>query len=161
MSDAISRDDIDAVLANAQGAVDALATDVEALNNKPAATESAAPALSTAPVPAPAPTPSVSAQSVPTPKPTGRVSGQVRQILGLEVPLVVRLAHRLMTIGDIMTLSPGSILEFERTVDQELDLMINNCQIGAGVAVKVDERFGLRITMIGDVRTRIGSLGAA
>jgi flagellar motor switch protein FliN/FliY len=161
LSDAFSQGDIDAVLANAQGAVDDLAADVEALNNKPTATRSAAPAPYTAPVPAPAPTPAVAVGPVPTSKPTGRVSGQVRQILALEVPLVVRLAHRLMTIGEIMTLSPGSILEFERTVDQELDLMINNCQIGAGVAVKVDERFGLRITLIGNVRTRIGSLGAA
>jgi len=155
LSDAFSQDDIDAVLASAQGAVDDLATDVEALNNKPAAAESAAPAPSTDPVPAP--TPAASAEPVPTTEPTG----QVRQILALEVPLVVRLAHRSMTIGEIMTLSPGTILEFERTVDQELDLMINNCQIGSGVAVKVDERFGLRITLIGDVRARIGSLGAA
>ena len=59
-----------------------------------------------------------------------------------------------------MNLGPGTILEFDRTVDQELDLMISNRQIGCGVAVKVNEHFGLRITYIGDVKERINSLGA-
>ncbi len=145
-----SQDEIDAVLANAQGAVDDLATDVEALNSKPATATIAAPS------PAPAPI-----ADTPTPQPAGQPRARVAQILALEVPLVVRLANRSMTIGEIMALSPGAILEFARTVDQELDLMINNCEIGSGVAVKVDEHFGLRITHIGGVRERIGSLGAA
>ncbi len=151
-----SQDEIDAVLANAQGAVDDLASDVEALSNKPRAATIAAPAPAAAPI-----QPAPSAQPAPMPAPTGQVSPRVHQILALKVPLVVRLANRSMTIGEIMALSPGTILEFDHTVDQELDLMINNCEIGSGVAVKVDEHFGLRISKIGDVRERIGSLGAA
>jgi len=137
-----SQNDIDAVLANAQGAVDSLATDVQALNKPKAASVEVAPTL-------------------PAPRPSAKVPDRIAQILALEVPLVVRLAHRSMSIGEIMSLSPGTIMEFERTVDQELDLMINNCQIGAGVAVKVDERFGLKITLIGNLCERIGSLGSA
>lgn len=149
-----SQEELDAALSSAQGAVDELATHVAALNGKPAA--ASAPAA-----PSPAPTKTPAQTSAISSRPVAPVSDRVRQILALEVPLVVRLAHRSMSVGEIMGLSPGAIIEFDRTVDQDLDLMINNCAIGTGVAVKVDERFGLRITMIGNVRERIGSLGAA
>ena len=65
-----------------------------------------------------------------------------------------------MLVGSIMKMGPGTILEFDRTVDEELDLMINNCKIGAGVAVKVNEHFGIRITKIDTVQERIDSLGS-
>ena len=37
--------------------------------------------------------------------------------------------------------------------------MVNNKTIGIGVAVKVGENFGLRITRIGDLKQVIQSLG--
>ena len=54
---------------------------------------------------------------------------------------------------------PGSIIEFDKLGDSELDLMINNRVIGQGSAVKVGENFGLRIQTIGRVDDRIRSMG--
>ncbi len=144
-----SQDDIDAVLKDAQEAVDTLAGDVGAMGDSTAV--QAAPAPASPPPPAP-PDP---AQPTAAPRPPA-----IDRILKLEVPVRVRLANRPMLVSEIMNLGPGTILEFDRTVDQELDLMISNRQIGYGVAVKVNEHFGLRITYIGDVKERINSLGA-
>jgi flagellar motor switch protein FliN/FliY len=80
-------------------------------------------------------------------------------VLKLRVPVVVRLAQRPMVLKDIMRMAPGTILEFDRSVDSELDLLVNNQTIGTGAAVKVNEHFGLRIQHIGNVRQRINSLG--
>ncbi|HPF37102.1 MAG TPA: FliM/FliN family flagellar motor switch protein [Phycisphaerae bacterium] len=143
-----SQEDIDAVLRDAQQAVDELANDVGQLGG-------GAPA-------APAPTRVVSSQSPAasaTAAPPRPIGGHVRRILRIKVPVIVRLAQRSMLVGSIMKLGPGTILEFDRTVDEELDLMINNCKIGAGVAVKVNEHFGIRITTIDSVEDRIDSLG--
>ncbi len=90
----------------------------------------------------------------------GSGSSQLNRVLKLRVPVVVRLAQRNMSIEAIRRLGSGTILEFERTVDCELDLMVNNRQIGKGVAVKVGENFGLRLTYVGNIRERIASLGA-
>jgi flagellar motor switch protein FliN/FliY len=79
--------------------------------------------------------------------------------LRLEVPVIVRLGERTMTVSEVTALTPGAIIELPKNADAELDLLVNNKQIGTGVAVKVGENFGLRIAYIGDVRTRIAALG--
>ena len=80
-------------------------------------------------------------------------------ILRLEVPVIVRLGERTMTLSEVLNLFPGSIIEIPKGAEEELDLMINNKQIGVGTAVKVVENFGLRISYIGDLKARIEALG--
>jgi len=63
-----------------------------------------------------------------------------------------------MSIGEIMRMSPGSIIEFDRPIEAVLDLLVNNVQIGTGEAIKAGEHFGLRVTHIGDLRQKINSL---
>jgi len=151
-----SQDDIDAVLREAEDAVNDLANDVG--GSAPVSKDAAQPSQATAePAPSsPKSNPNVAAKS----GGAGQKKKSVKRILGLQVPVIVRLARRSMSVNEIMKMGPGTILEFDRTVDQELDLMINNCVIGAGVAVKVNEHFGLRINRVHDVQDRIDSLGA-
>lgn len=80
-------------------------------------------------------------------------------ILKLEVPIIVRLGERAMSMGDVVSLLPGAIIELPKNADAELDLMVNNKAIGCGTAMKVGENFGIRITFIGDVKSRIEALG--
>ncbi|MBX3364115.1 MAG: FliM/FliN family flagellar motor switch protein [Phycisphaeraceae bacterium] len=81
------------------------------------------------------------------------------QTLGkLEVPLIVRLGQRQMTVGDVVGLAPGVIIELPKNADEELDLLVNDKQIGYGRAVKVGENFGIRITFLGDVRMRAAAI---
>jgi flagellar motor switch/type III secretory pathway protein FliN len=132
-----SQDEIDAVLSQAQEAVDSLAQ---------SAGVTAAPAAAAPPVVAPL-------------QLSSPASDRTNNILKIRVPVVVRLADRPMVLNEIMKLGPGTILEFYRSVDSELDLMVNNRRIGCGVAVKVNEHFGLRLNRLGDLRQRIASLG--
>jgi len=53
----------------------------------------------------------------------------------------------------------GTIVEFEVPFDTELALQVADRTIGRGQAVKVGENFGLRITNIASVPTRIDALG--
>lgn len=75
------------------------------------------------------------------------------------MPVVVVLAERKMTVGEVLGLRPGSIVEVEKTADDDLALRINNRDIGAGTAVKVGENFGLRIASIGSQAKRVEALG--
>ncbi len=83
------------------------------------------------------------------------------RILLLEVPVIVTLAERMMPLSKILTLSPGSIIEFDKPSDELLDLMINNRCVGRGQAVKVGENFGLRVTVVGSVKSRVEAMSAA
>lgn len=82
----------------------------------------------------------------------------VAQILKLEVPIVVRLGERTMEVEEVLGLVPGAIIELPKSADSELDLLVNNKPIGCGVAVKVGENFGIRLTYLGDVASRIQAM---
>lgn len=87
------------------------------------------------------------------------VREEIRRILRLEVPVIVKLADKQLPLGDIIDLSPGSIVEFARSADTPLELLVNNKIIGRGVAVKVGEKFGLRIDELLSVEETIRTLG--
>src|SRR4051794_12911141 len=86
-------------------------------------------------------------------------SGELQRILRLQVPVIVRLAERKLPCSEVLRLGVGAIIEFSKSSDEPLELLINNKPIGVGVTVKVGENFGLRITQIGDVKQVIESLG--
>lgn len=100
-----------------------------------------------------------SAQSANGATPDRPGPGEMKRILRLEVPVVVKLAERTLTLAEVMRLGAGAIIEFSKSNDEPLELLINNKTIGVGEAVKVGENFGLRITQIGDIKQVIASMG--
>ena len=87
------------------------------------------------------------------------VSGDVHRLLAIEVPVIVQLGIRRMTVGEVMRLGVGAIVEFGKSAEEELDLLANNIGIGKGHAVKVGENFGIKISSIGSVKETIRKLG--
>jgi flagellar motor switch protein FliN/FliY len=141
-----TQDEIDAVLMDATTAVSTLSGDVDRLEKRGAPNKTQAPAAAASKA---RPESAVPQRSAVSP------NSRIQRILGLKVTLNVRLAERSMLTSDILRIRPGTILDFDRTVEDELDLMIGTAQIGTGVAVKVGEHFGLRVAHIGNVRRRI------
>ncbi|HLL89748.1 MAG TPA: FliM/FliN family flagellar motor C-terminal domain-containing protein [Tepidisphaeraceae bacterium] len=86
--------------------------------------------------------------------------GELQRILRLHVPVIVKLAERKLLLSEVMRLGTGAIIEFSKSNDEPLELLINNKPIGLGEAVKVGENFGLRITQIGDVKQIVKALGS-
>lgn len=84
----------------------------------------------------------------------------VARILRLRLPVIARLAKRTMSISEIRRISCGTLIKFEESVEHPLVLMCNNREIGGGEAVKVGERFGLRITEVSAPVDRVRAMGA-
>ncbi len=82
------------------------------------------------------------------------------RILGLQVPVIVKLAERKLMLSEVMRLGTGAIIEFVKSSSEPLELLINNKPIGLGETVKVGENFGLRITRIGDMKQIIQAMGS-
>jgi len=85
---------------------------------------------------------------------------EVERILRLSVPIIVKLAERKLSMHEVMRLGTGAIIEFFKSSDEPLELLVNNKLVAVGEAVKVGENFGLRLTQIGDVKHLIQSLGS-
>ena len=90
----------------------------------------------------------------------GQSPQELRRILRLEVPVIVKLAERKLLLSEVMRLGVGAIIEFVKSSNEPLELLINNKTIGVGETVKVGENFGLRITRIGDLKQVVESLRA-
>ncbi len=84
---------------------------------------------------------------------------ELKRIMQLEVPVIVKLAERKLPVSEVLRLGVGSIIEFVKSNDEPLQLMINNQTIAIGEAVKVGENFGLRIKQVGTVKQLVAALG--
>ena len=98
-------------------------------------------------------------QSAPNSVPSSPSPQELQRILHLSVPVIVKLAERKLSLSEVLRLGNGAIIEFFKSSEEPLELLINNKSIAVGETVKVGENFGLRITQVGDVRAVIRSLG--
>ena len=69
-----------------------------------------------------------------------------RSLLKVRVPLQVTLASQRKCVQEIVELGPGSILKFDKTCDQPLELYLGDRPLAYGEVVKVGDKFGLRIS---------------
>ena len=82
----------------------------------------------------------------------------LKLILDIPVEVKVEVGNSRLTISELLSLSPGSIIELDRTAGSSADLMVNGTKVGQGDVVVVDESYGLRITKLVDPQERINSL---
>lgn len=79
-------------------------------------------------------------------------------ILKLSVPLIVQIGQRTMRMSEVVSLGPGAILELSKSVDEDLELLVNNKPVARGSAVKVGENFGVRISAVGSAQDRVNAM---
>ncbi|MCS7237991.1 MAG: FliM/FliN family flagellar motor switch protein [Thermoguttaceae bacterium] len=72
----------------------------------------------------------------------------VRALLRVPVCVGVTLARRRQPVANLLQLSPGAIIQFDKSCEELLDLEVAGRVIAQGEAVKVGEKFGLRILKI-------------
>lgn len=102
--------------------------------------------------------PSVSPTAAPTAAPASSGTAASRlpggrglDILGgVQMSVVAELGRTRMTVAELLTLAPGSVVELDRAAGTPIDLLVNGTLIARGEVVVVDEEFGLRITDIVD-----------
>ena len=69
-----------------------------------------------------------------------------KSLLKVRVPVTVTLASAKYPVSQILELGPGSIIQFNKSCEDNLTLEVGNQAIAAGEAVKVGDKFGLWIT---------------
>lgn len=79
----------------------------------------------------------------------------------LDIPLDVRveLGQTRMLINDLLQLGQGSVVELNRQVGDQVDVLISDKLVARGEVVVVEDKFGIRLTDIISPDERIKSLG--
>ncbi|MGO8753316.1 MAG: FliM/FliN family flagellar motor switch protein [Thermoguttaceae bacterium] len=71
-----------------------------------------------------------------------------RSLLRVRVPVVVTLARNRQPLSRIVEIGPGALIHFEKSCEEALELEVGGRTIALGQAVKVGDKFGLRVTSI-------------
>ncbi len=97
----------------------------------------------------------VPAAAVSAPSHTARTLDLLMEV---ELPVSVSFGRAELLLKDVLKLTTGSIVELNRTVDEPVELIVNNCVIARGEVVVVEGNYGLRITHIISAQERLRTL---
>jgi flagellar motor switch protein FliN/FliY len=78
-----------------------------------------------------------------------RTASPVDRLRKLPVAVTVRLAEKKVEISQLIGLGPGAIITFEKSCEDLLDLYVNNQIYCRGEAVKIGEKFGIKVCELG------------
>ncbi len=130
-------------------------SDEDAAEQAPQAS-AAAPSQEAAPEPSaqsPGPPDSVGEPKAGVPQPAQRrvlsardLPKYTRSLLRIKLPVVVTLARTRQTVGQVTKFGPGSIIQFDKSCEETLELEVGRRTVANGETVKVGDKFGLRIT---------------
>jgi flagellar motor switch protein FliN len=76
---------------------------------------------------------------------TSKLPAYTQSLFKIKVPVSVNLASHKQSVQEIIGLVPGSIIRFDKSCDELLELVVGDQTIAEGEVVKVGEKFGLRI----------------
>ena len=93
-----------------------------------------------------------------TEKAGGESSRRLDMLLDVPLEVNVELGRTRMTIQDLLTLGPGSVIELDKVAGEALDILVNGRLVARGEAVVVNDKFGVRITDIVSPQERIQRL---
>jgi flagellar motor switch protein FliN/FliY len=76
------------------------------------------------------------------------IRGGLDMLHDVEMEVSAELGRTRMSVRELLSLSPGAIVELDRAAGSPADLLVNGRLIARGEVVVVDENFGIRITEI-------------
>jgi flagellar motor switch protein FliN len=78
----------------------------------------------------------------------GNAELNLDSLLDVPIDISVEIGRTKMTIGELLSLSKGSIVELKKTAGESVDIYVNGKLLGKGEVVVVNERLGVRVVKI-------------
>lgn len=83
----------------------------------------------------------------------------IESLLDISVEITVEIGRAKMPIGELLSLTKGSIVELNRIAGDSVDIFVNEKLLGRGEIVVVNERLGVRVLEIITPKERVQELG--
>jgi flagellar motor switch protein FliN/FliY len=80
--------------------------------------------------------------------------GALDHLVNVGVTVTAELGRVTRTIGEVLKLGVGSVVELGRPIAEPVDLVVQGVRVGRGEVVVVNDRFAIRITEITDPKQR-------
>ena len=82
----------------------------------------------------------------------------ISRLQKIQVQLTVEVGGTKITIGELLKLTEGSIVELDRLAGEPLDILVNGSLLARGEVVLIGERLGIRFTEIVSPEKRVHNL---
>src|SRR5437879_1610607 len=92
-------------------------------------------------------------------KPLNDRANGIELLMDVALEVSVELGRSHMSIGEILALRTGSVIELDKLAGEPVDVSVNGTLIARGEVVVVDEKFGVRITEVVSKVRRLASVG--
>jgi flagellar motor switch protein FliN/FliY len=79
-------------------------------------------------------------------------------LLDVEMPVSVSFGRTQLQLKEAIKLSTGSIIELNRTINEPVEVIVNNCVIARGEVVVIEGNYGVRIQQIVSRTERLRTL---
>jgi flagellar motor switch protein FliN/FliY len=79
-------------------------------------------------------------------------------LLDIPLEISVELGNAKITIGELLKLSQGSVVELNKLTNEPLDIFVNKKLMAYGEVVVVNDKFGIRLTNIVSPGDRVKGL---
>lgn len=77
-------------------------------------------------------------------------------LMDMEMPLLVRFGSTRMLLRDVLAFGAGSVVEFRRSPDEPVELLVNGRVVARATVVVVQGNYGVRITEIANQLDAVG-----
>ena len=82
----------------------------------------------------------------------------IERLLDVEMNVTVRFGKTEIPLREAVNFGIGSMIELNRSVDEPVDLLVNNFPFARGEVVVIDGYYGVRVTEIGTPEERSNAL---
>ncbi len=83
---------------------------------------------------------------------------KLKLVLDFPLQISVRLGEAQRTIGQLLNLTVGTVIELDRMIEEPVVLVVNGRKFAAGEVVTVGETFGIRLKSISRPEDRLENL---
>lgn len=82
----------------------------------------------------------------------------IERLMEVEMNVTVRFGKADVPLRDVVRYGVGSMIELNRSVDEPVELLVNNYPFARGEVVVIDGYYGVRVTEIGSEEDRSRTL---
>ncbi len=79
-------------------------------------------------------------------------------LMDVELEATLRFGSREMTLGEVLDLGPGDVIELDRQVNDAVDLLVGDKIVARGVAVLCNGKYALRVTEVAELKPSLESV---
>jgi len=80
-------------------------------------------------------------------------SGALDRLLDVQLAMTMRFGAKKLLLREVLDLSPGSVVELDRKIQEPVDLLLDGRLVARGEVVVIDGKYGLRVTDVSPLGT--------